>query len=153
MPHSKPASNRTQGRCLCGAIRYEFEGKPKWVGHCHCASCRKHTSSAVATFVGVPITQFDYLEGTPAAYESSPAIWRYFCSACGTPMAYTDDKRWPGEVHLYIGTLEHPEKFPATVHVNIQEQLPWFEVHDDLPRYENFGGKGAPPVRKGPKRM
>ncbi|MFZ2005552.1 MAG: hypothetical protein WB697_12720 [Stellaceae bacterium] len=32
--------NITTGRCLCGAIRYEFRGAPEWVVHCHCDSCR-----------------------------------------------------------------------------------------------------------------
>lgn len=141
----------TRGRCLCGAIKYEFAGKPQWTGHCHCESCRRQTSSCVATMLGVKVAQFDYLEGTPASFESSPGVWRYFCPACGSPMAYTDEARWPGEVHLFIGTLEHPETFPPAVHVNCAEQLPWFEVHDDLPRYDTFGGKGAVPVRRGPK--
>ena len=40
------------------------------------------------------------LEGTPAAYESSPAVWRYFCGKCGSPMAYTAD-RFPGRNAKY----------------------------------------------------
>lgn len=139
---------KTKGHCLCGAVEYEFTGKPLWVSHCHCETCRRHTSSAVATFVGVNIDQFSYLKGTPASYQSSPDVWRYFCATCGSPMAYTSDKRHPGEVHLYIGTLENPDQFAPRGHVNSAEQLPWFEVDDELPRYER-AGKGAQPVRKG----
>lgn len=141
----------TKGHCLCGGIKYEFEGKPDWVAYCHCESCRRHTSSSVATMVGVKLAQFRYLEGTPAAYQSSPGVWRYFCPTCGSPMAFTDDARWPGEVHLYIGTLEHPEAFVPTGHVHAAEQLPWFEVADELPRFEKFG-KGAKPSRHGPRK-
>ena len=140
-----------KGRCLCGALNYEFEGKPEWVGYCHCESCRRHTSSPVAAFLGVKVDQFRYLEGTPASYQSSAGVWRYFCPTCGSPMAYTDDNRWPGQVHLYAGTLEHPEKFTPSAHVNTSEQLPWFEVHDQLPRFEKMG-EGAKPVRHGPKK-
>ena len=39
------------GRCLCGDIRYEYRGAPLKILHCHCESCRRHTSSPVATFV------------------------------------------------------------------------------------------------------
>ncbi len=141
---------KTKGHCLCGAIAYEFTGKPLWVSHCHCETCRRHTSSAVATFVGVKLDQFSYLQGTPASYQSSPDVWRYFCATCGSPMAYTSDKRHPGEVHLYIGTLENPEQFVPKGHVHAGEQLPWFEVHDELPRFEKMG-LGAEPLRKGPR--
>lgn len=141
----------TKGRCLCGAIKFEFEGKPDWVAYCHCESCRRQTSSTVATMMGVKVGQFRYLEGTPASYQSSQGVWRYFCPTCGSPMAYTNDDRWPGEVHLYIGTLEHPEKFVPTTHVYTSEQLPWFDVHDELPRFEKVA-KGAKPARHGPKK-
>jgi hypothetical protein len=142
----------TKGRCLCGAIRYEFEGDPLWVAYCHCESCRRHTSSSVATVVGVKVDQFQYLEGTPAAYESSPGVWRYFCPRCGSPMAYTSDARHPGEVHLYVGTLENPSRFVPRGHVHVAEQLPWFEVSDELPRYAKLGGKGVEPVRRGTRK-
>ena len=153
---AKPASPAstppalTKGHCLCRAIQYEFEGKPNFVSYCHCESCRRHTSSSVATFVGVKLDQFRYLEGTPASYQSSPGVWRYFCPTCGSPMAYTNDASWPGEVHLYLGTLEHPEKFVPTGHVHINEQVPWFEVEDKLPRFEKSGESGQP-ARHGPK--
>ncbi len=141
----------TKGHCLCGAIKYEFEGKPDWVAYCHCDSCRRHTSSSVATMLGVKVGQFRYLEGTPASYQSSPGVWRYFCPACGSPMAYTNDDKWPGEVHLYLGTLEHPEKFVPTGHVHTGEQLPWFEIHDELPRFTKLSEQQKP-ARHGPKR-
>ena len=43
----------TRGRCQCRAIEYAFEGAPKWVMHCHCASCRRAVSSPLATYIGV----------------------------------------------------------------------------------------------------
>ncbi len=64
-----PKTDTTRGHCLCRAIEYEFEGAPKWVMHCHCESCRRAVSSALATYVGVNIDQFRYLKGTPAIYE------------------------------------------------------------------------------------
>ena len=66
-------------------------------------------------------------------------------------MAYTDDKRWPGEVHFFIGTLDDPEKFKPTLHGNCDEQISWFDVHDELPRYGKLAGKGVTPLRIGPR--
>jgi len=86
-----PAAKKTittTGRCQCRAIEYQFTGEPKWVMHCHCESCRRAVSSAVATYVGVRLEQFSYLKGEPTVYESSPGVKRYFCTSCGSPMAY-----------------------------------------------------------------
>ncbi len=153
MPHRSQANTHgkvvTRGHCLCRAIEYEFEGPPKWVMHCHCESCRRAVSSAVATYVGVDVGQFRYLKGEPAVFESSPGVKRYFCATCGSPMAYAG-ARWPGEVHLFIGTLEDPTRWAPTGHAHIDERVHWFEVHDELPRYVKTAGKGAEPVSRGP---
>jgi hypothetical protein len=139
----------TTGHCLCGDIRYEFVGAPDRVIHCHCESCRRHVSSPVATFVCVFRDAFRFTQGAPGVYESSPGVRRSFCPRCGSPVAYEAD-RIPKEVHLYHGTLADGGSAPPTVHVHVAEQLPWFEVLDDLPRYAE-GMRGVSPTGHGPR--
>lgn len=139
----------TKGHCMCGAIQYAFDGTPKWVMHCHCESCRRAASSVVATYVGVRTEQFRWLSAEPAHWESSPGVKRYFCARCGAPVAFTG-ARWPGEVHLFHGTLADPSLWPPTGHAYIGERVPWFEVHDELPGFAATAGRGAVPVRRGP---
>lgn len=122
------------GHCLCGDIEYVVDQPPIWVGHCHCESCRRHTGSAVATFVGVPVDSFSVTRGERSFYESSPGVRRSYCARCGTPVAYEAD-RFAGEVHLFLGTLDDPNQFRPQFHVHCSERIPWFEVRDSLPRY------------------
>ena len=140
----------TRGHCLCRAIAYEFDGEPKWVVYCHCESCRRATPAPVTTYVGVKLDQFRYVKGGPAVYESSAGVRRYFCSRCGSPMAYMAD-RYPGEIHLHAGTLADPNQVKPRAHVFAGEQLSWFEIADNLRRYEALGGKGVVPLRVGPR--
>jgi hypothetical protein len=107
-------------------------------------------SSALATYIGVRRDQFRYLAGEPAAYASSEGVKRYFCGACGTPIAYRG-ANWPDEVHLLHGTLDDPSQWPPTGHAYVDEQIHWFDVADQLPRYLTTAGKGAKPVRHGPR--
>jgi len=141
----------TTGRCLCGAIRYEFRGPPEWVVHCHCESCRRQVSSPLATFVGVLKKNFHFIAGAPKDFASSPGVSRSFCPACGAPIAY-EAERLPDEIHLFHGTLDDPGRLVPTAHVFTEEQLPWFEVHDELPRYAK-GGRGLAPIGCGPQRQ
>ncbi len=124
----------TRGRCLCGKVAYEFEGDINWSGHCHCESCRRNTSSVVATFIGVPRTAFRFTGAEPKAYVSSKGVRRLFCADCGSPIAYDADA-YPDEIHFYTGTLERPQDLPPTFHVFYDEKLPWLEIDDDLPRH------------------
>lgn len=101
----------------------------------------------MATFVCVLHDTFRFTNGTPQSYASSPGVRRSFCLRCGTPIAYEAD-RIPNEVHLYHGTLTDPNAVQPTAHVHVAEQLGWFEVQDDLPRYAE-GMRGVSPIRHG----
>ncbi len=138
------------GRCLCGDITFEFSGEPNWVAHCHCESCRRNTSSPVTTFLGVPYTCFRYTSGTPSVYRSSPGVRRSFCGSCGSPVAF-ESEEFPEEIHLYVAALTDPEEFVPRGHVHTGEQLSWFEVDDNLPRFE-AGSTGNKPTHSGPRR-
>ena len=136
------------GRCLCGKLRLELKGKPLWVPHCHCESCRRNTGSAVATFVGYRKEQLAYTRGKRKFYTSSPGVQRGFCADCGTPMTYEAD-RCPDEVHLHISTLDNPGAYRPRAHVFFAERVPWMDLEDDLPRYEGLA-PGAEPGSWGP---
>jgi hypothetical protein len=128
----------TTGRCLCGDLRYQFEGDPLWQSYCHCESCRRHTSSPVAAFIGLDVRLFRYTHGTPATFASSPDAKRGFCGRCGSPMSF-EGAKWPGEIHIYVGTLSDPAAFVPTAHFHTSEQLPWFHIADGLPRNLGHG--------------
>lgn len=54
-------------------------------------------------------------------------------------------------MHLYAASMERPETFKPTFHVNYQSKLPWLEMNDDLTKYDgtllhtpqNPGGYGS----------
>jgi hypothetical protein len=140
----------TTGHCLCRAIQYEYDGKPTLVVHCHCESCRRQTSSSVATFVIVPKAALRFTRGRPKEFASSPGVYRSFCEACGSPIYYRTERR-ADQIDLYAGTLSDPAAVPAQVHVYAAEQLPWFDIVDDLPRYAG-SSSSAELLRHGPRK-
>jgi hypothetical protein len=137
------------GRCLCGDIQYECPGERFEVTHCHCESCRRHASSAIATFITVPTADLRFTTGTPVAYASSPGVTRTHCGRCGSPISY-ESRSLPGETDLYVGTLSDPAAVAPLCHLHVAEQLPWFETVDALPRYDK-GRRDTTPVRYGPR--
>lgn len=127
------------GRCLCGEVTYQCSAPPRWAAYCHCESCRLNTASPVTAFFGMADGAWSWTGKTPAQYNSNPGVRRYFCATCGTPIAYGAD-RFPGEIHFYTSALQEKTGFEPTGHVNVAEQLPWFEVHDTLPRWPQIAG-------------
>ena len=131
----------TGGRCLCGAVTYEYEGERRWSAYCHCESCRRNCSAPVTAFFGVDRGTFRWTGAAPAIYESSPGVRRLFCGRCGTPMAYDADHD-ARNIHLYAASLHDPADYRPTAHVFTAERLPWFDVADDLKRLPGFGNVG-----------
>ncbi|MCZ6722258.1 MAG: GFA family protein [Proteobacteria bacterium] len=121
------------GGCMCGAVRYRVVGEPLWVNYCHCADCRRSSAAPVSVFAGVREDQFTVEQGEATHYASSPGVVRSFCATCGTPLTYQSSK-FPGEVHVLIGSFDEPRNFTPTGHVLTAEQLPWLHISDDLPR-------------------
>ena len=116
-----------KGSCQCGAIRFQIEGEPKWVAHCHCSDCRRATGAAASTYVGSEREQTRFLAGTPRAYHSSKGVRRSFCGDCGSPIAY-EGERWPSEIHFFVGLFERAEELVPQAHVFESEKLPWLHI-------------------------
>lgn len=125
---------RFSGRCLCGAVRYRVEAAPLWMGHCHCESCRRATSSGFASFIGVARGAIVWTGAAPTVFASSPGVTRSFCGTCGSPIAF-ESALWPEETHLYAGTLDEPERFAPQFHVHSEEAVAWSIRDDGLPRH------------------
>ena len=127
------------GGCMCGAVRYEASGEPFSIAHCHCHSCRKHTGGAVVTLAGYLKEQVSFSGAERSLYESSPGALRAYCGQCGSPLTWEGDGGDLGPiVELHLSTFDEPEALVPTAHAFYPERLPWFDIADDLPRYEGF---------------
>lgn len=132
------------GRCLCGAVRYAFdEAQVLWRGYCHCESCRRATGAPVSAYFGVA-EGFWRWTGTCEArvFRSSPDVERRFCRRCGSPVSYSS-RRFPGEMHFHVSTLDDPSSFQPEFHVFWRERLGWFRLDDDLLRFPGASPGGT----------
>ena len=143
MAHKPETAALHTGHCLCGAVTFAARGEPRWVAHCHCESCRRATSAAVATYAGFPAANVEWTGERPAEFRSSPGVVRRFCRTCGSPISF-EGERWPDEIHLFVPSFEQPETFRPTCHVHVDEQLRWLRMVDHLPRYARTARDGPP---------
>jgi len=138
------------GSCMCGQVRYETTGDPFAINHCHCESCRKHNGAPVATLAGFKIDQVQFSGSDRKTYESSPGAFRAFCENCGTPLTWEGDGDDLGQiVEIHISTFDDPEALVPTSHAFEPERISWFDIADELPRYEGFS-ELSPLLHTGP---
>jgi len=103
----------------------------------------------MTTWLAVPDEAYSLDTGAPSSFSSSPGATRTFCPTCGSPMSFSHE-RFPGEIHLYVASLDDPEAYQPSRHVFYAKRLSWADLHDDLPRFDGTSGKGKLPDRTGP---
>ncbi|HEY5807618.1 MAG TPA: GFA family protein [Povalibacter sp.] len=122
------------GGCLCGAVRYRSAASPVRGVMCHCSMCRRHSGAPALAFVHFPATAFAWEREQVTWYRSSPHAERGFCAVCGSTVAMREDVL-NDRVQICVGSLDEPGRVRIDDHVWTSEQISWFEVRDDLPRF------------------
>ena len=141
---------KMSGGCMCGQVRYETSGEPFAVTHCHCLSCRKHNGGPVVTLVGFRFDQVQFSGAERKRYESTTDVFRAFCGDCGTPLTWEGNDEELGQLfELHISTFDEPENLVPTAHAFATERISWFDIADDLPRFEGFADD-SPLLHHGP---
>jgi hypothetical protein len=130
-------TQKREGGCLCGGVRYAVEGDPLAVALCHCSMCRRSAGAPIVAWAMFPADRFAYTAGKPTVHASSPGSGRSFCGACGTKLAFTADYL-PGLVDVTVASFDDPEALPPQMHIWHAKRLPWLETADALPRHAEF---------------
>lgn len=129
---------RLTGGCLCGAVRYEFDGVPGAAGWCHCRMCQRSSGAPAQTYVLLPVEGFRHTGAEPVLYRSSAAGERRFCGVCGSQIEFRDRDE-PDRVSLNSGTLDDPSLAPPDRHIWTSGEVAWFGDAADLPRFPEDG--------------
>ena len=132
-----------QGRCYCGALRYEVKGDAIFKGQCHCRECQYISGGHPNVVMGLPESGFTYTKGKAKQFRRSDLespVTREFCADCGTHIL-TRTSRVPGAVLLKVGTLDDPAVFggPQMVIYTVDKQ-PFHHVPDGIPTFERVPG-------------
>ena len=135
-----------EGGCLCGALRYRATQAPVRGVICHCSMCRRHSGAPALAFVHFPAQAFQWLKGAVSWYRSSPYAERGFCASCGSTLGMREEVL-ADRVQICVGTLDEPDRVRIDDHVWTAEQVCWFDVRDELPRFS--GSSVAVPSKAG----
>lgn len=132
--HAAPAPHK--GSCLCGKIHYELTAEPGDFGFCHCVSCRKASGSSHAANAPIERTHFHLVSGADVLreFESSPGVFRAFCTNCGSPI-YAYQSKGPGYLGIRLGTLDTAFRKRPMGHKFVAENPAWAPIHDALPQH------------------
>lgn len=124
-----------RGGCACGAVRYQVTDAFLYAANCHCSRCRAATGSAFKAFAGIERDKLKLTAGADALLivgEDGQHDTR--CGSCGSLLFSV--VRDGGYVHVAMGTLAEAPSIRPTEHIFVGSKAPWFEITDDLPRFD-----------------
>jgi hypothetical protein len=128
------------GGCLCGAVRYVWEGAMRLNAYaCHCTDCQTRSGSAFS--LQQPVFENE-LQITGELIErhrphSGGATARVFaCARCLTRIHATNDHR-PGLVVLFAGTLDDSASLVPGFHIWTRSMQPWIVLPGNVPSVES----------------
>ena len=131
------------GGCLCGALRYEAEGDPLYMGHCYCADCQKASGSCFIPFMGFSASALR-ITGPSKPFISPAANGGYAtrnsCPVCNS-LVFGGVIGESDSFTIYAGSLDDPSVFRPQIHIWTASKQPWVVIDDGLPQYQ-----GAPPA-------
>jgi hypothetical protein len=128
------------GSCLCNSVAFEISGPFKVIHNCHCSRCRKSRAAAHTTNGFTPIDAIRFLRGedllvaykVPEAKTYTPT----FCRICGSGMPRL--RKETGNAVIPLGCLDDDPGQVADDHIFTGSKAPWFEIADDLPRFDEM---------------
>ena len=122
------ATTQSQGRCMCGGVRYSFPGAPLLTAVCHCRQCQRQSGSAFSIVAAVPKQGFE-LSGETKIFmdtgDSGRPVERHFCPDCGSPIMSIIEPM-PDMVLIKAGTIDTLAQLTPTVEVFCENALPAF---------------------------
>jgi hypothetical protein len=149
-------TERRQGGCYCGAIRFACT-TVQFTLMCHCSICRRLQSSADGACVSyVPVDDYEVTQGADqlTEYLSPKNYSRSFCKTCGTRVTISFEK---SDVELpYVGVyttlLDEVKDGGSPLSAELAPQVHCFyenrlrNVLDGKPKFadfpDDFGGSG-----------
>ena len=133
-----PPKTFIHGECLCGQVRWTYEGDIPSATSCNCTACRRYGALWAYSYVGDRIST----TGPTSTYSrGDQSLDFHFCRSCGCLAFWRAKEEREGRVRIAVNLRMADPKFVSDVHV---------KMFDGLVTMQQLPGQ-SPPVGRGGK--
>jgi hypothetical protein len=127
-----------KGSCLCGKVRYEYDGDINEIAMCHCSQCRHAQGGAFATNSPIDAEKLKFTGSEfIKEFESNDNKVRAFCQNCGSPL-YSAKRDLPNTKRLRVGTIETAFDCENKYHIFSASKASWHTIIDNYPQFVEY---------------
>jgi len=126
------------GSCLCGKVKFRFDGQILFFNHCHCSMCRKVHGAAFGSFLHVKADSFEWLSGVDdiKTYKVPNQDSRNFCDCCASYVPVIELEE--NNVIIPAGLLDTDITVKPMAHIFTDSKASWYDIHDDVPKFNEY---------------
>jgi hypothetical protein len=134
-------TDKREGGCSCGAVRYRLASAPMFVHCCHCRDCQRQTGSAFVINALIETDRIELLAGrpVPVAVPTDSGLPHdiHRCATCQTAM-WSDYGRRLVLRFVRVGTLDDAAALQPDVHIFTRSKLPWVALPKTVPAFDAY---------------
>jgi hypothetical protein len=138
MDNNTHESEIESGGCLCGAVRYEINGRMRDVVNCHCSKCRRfHGHYGAYTSIRLQDLKFIEQRGLKwyhSITDETPNVFRGFCDICGSSLFWHPKDQ--EMIAVAAGSLDNSANLKTIGHIWLSQKGDCYTVSDNLPRFD-----------------
>ncbi len=122
-------TERTRGRCHCGAVSFTVRGKLRDVLICHCSDCLRHHGHASAhTRCAGADLEMQEVRGL-RWFDTSETGSRGFCNECGSLLFFR--RKGVDGLAINAGVLDPPTGLRTAAHLFVTSKPDYYELEND----------------------
>ncbi len=132
-------TNKHQGSCLCGEVKYELSGDFQSFFLCHCTRCQKDTGSAHAANLFAKASTLTWLQGESYVKTYQHLNTKHeksFCQNCGSALPTIAETI--NCVVVPAGSLDSPISIEPTAKIFMSRCASWSKNVGNVPSYEEL---------------
>ena len=141
MQIDQTAEKKLSGKCMCGAVAFEFIADKFDVTACHCGQCRAWSGSYWMS-VNAPFATLRIQKGEEALgwTRLSDYARRGYCKECGSALFWHADKLDDHKHRIAIGAgcVENGSGLELKEHIFVADKGDYYEIADGLPQKDKY---------------
>lgn len=123
-------TERLNGGCKCGLVRFEGTRLDAPMFRCHCRDCQQLTGSGHSEIVPLAIADFSISDACKT-YEmmggSGQSTFSGFCPNCGSPLT-RNSVRMRDRIYVHASSLDDPGKYDPEKSIYPDSAQVWDET-------------------------
>ena len=128
-------TDKREGGCLCGAVRFEAILDDQNTNLCHCRDCQLNSGAPYGCFTNVKADKFKWLSEPDGSRTETNDAHRRFCTKCGSSLNWESIK-YPNSMAISTACFDDASGLVPTAELWTVDRMDGFPLISGAAQYD-----------------